>query len=136
MAWAMADGADTPVGRIVIDIGPLTCGEEADPDEPPYCNYKPRTSVEQGDSAWASACDAEGYTPLQGEIEGGKAYTAYVTLLARQGYCFNADTRVMLYDPERMEYETMAPLLAYPGNAARTEDEGFAAARQKKSALR
>ena len=111
-AGAMADAADTPIGRIAIEVGALTCGQEAEPDEAPSCSIMPSVSVEQGDSAWAADWDAEGYTPLQGVIEGGQAYTAYVSLIPKPGYCFNADSRVVLYNAETMSYEAVEPLLA------------------------
>lgn len=108
---ALAETTASPVGRIKIEIRALTCGQEMEPDEAPSCEIKPTVSVEQGDSAWVAACDAEGYTPLQGVIEGGQAYTAYVTLVARPGYCFNAGTCVALYNDESMSFEPVAPLL-------------------------
>ena len=108
---ARADAAETPIGRIAMEITPLTCGQAVDSDEAPSCDIKPTVSVEQGDSAWVSASDAEGYTPLQGEIEGGHAYTAWVTLTAKPGYCFNADICVVVYNSETMVYEAVEPLL-------------------------
>ena len=112
VAEARADAADDPVGRIAIEITSLTCGQELEPDEAPTCNIKPTVSVEQVNSAWVTACDADGYTPLQGVIEGGQVYTAYVTLVARQGYCFNADTRVLVYNAKTESYEAVESLLA------------------------
>ena len=110
-AVARADAAVTPIGRIAMAISALTCGQEVGPDEAPFCDYKPTVSVELEHSAWVAACDAEGYTPLQGVIEGGQVYTAYVTLIAKPGYCFNADSRVMVYDAAAMGYEAVEPLL-------------------------
>ncbi len=114
-AGAGAETPDAPVGRIAMEITALTCGQEVGPDEAPSCDIKPSLSVEQGDSAWVAAYDQKGFTPFQGLAEGGKPYTAYVTLTPKPGHCFTDDTRLLVYNTEIKSYEPVEPLLLESG---------------------
>ena len=100
---------ELPVIRVKIEINPPICGEAA--DNAPCCNMGPLAAVEQGEPCvWVSSCHDDTYVPLEGSFEGGQTYTAIVSVRARPGYCFDADTRVMQYNAETEAYEAVTPL--------------------------
>lgn len=112
------DSADTTIAELHIKISAPVCGLDTDGVSPqanaPGVSLEETDAAQQvGTNAWVVSYDPgspSSYEPYIGTIEGDGKYTALVTIETLPGYCFGAETKVLLYDSETESYVDCAPV--------------------------
>ena len=113
-----------PIAALYFEVSAPCCGNDAQ-EEPPSVFLADEDALQLGNpTVWVSGCqlgaggtvDDISYTPLEGAFQGGEQYQALVIIEALPGYCFDENTKLLIYGEE--DYEEIAPVCVEPTRLA------------------